>query len=82
MLPGLVVKSIFYRLYTSVITCTVLYVLTGELLMSVGSSIVIEAIKFLGYFIFEVFWHRAALQIGGGGYVGSKKIESLLARKR
>lgn len=51
-------KSILYRIYSSVITFIISYVLTGNLVASISIGVLDSLIKILSYYVFEGVWNR------------------------
>ncbi len=57
----LVMKTITYRCYSILISFFTLYALTGKLKLTVEFTIIIEFVKFIQYYVFELFWKRKYL---------------------
>lgn len=52
------IKAIVYRLYSSIITFLVAFILTGNLVASISIGIVDSIIKIFSYYFFDEIWAR------------------------
>lgn len=49
-------KSIIYRIITVILGFTTAYIITGDIAVAIGVTILTEVVQFANYFIFEIFW--------------------------
>jgi len=54
----LLIKSVCYRLYSIGIALVFFWFLFGEIVAATQYTIILELIKVLQYFCFELFWQR------------------------
>jgi adenylylsulfate kinase len=58
MKDNFILKTLFYRGWSTIITFIIAYTLTGELLISGGIAIIELILKSLSYYIFELIWGK------------------------
>ncbi len=61
MRANLLVKSMLYRVYSIGIAFLFFWFVFGEIEVATGYTIILEMIKVLQYYCFEVFWRRFTL---------------------
>ena len=52
------IKSIFYRIYSSLITFLISYLLTGKLALSVSIGFLDMGVKIFSYYFFDEIWYK------------------------
>jgi len=52
------IKSIVYRVYSSVFTFLVSYILTGNVILSLSIGIIDSLVKVFSYYAFDELWNR------------------------
>ncbi|MFH0860664.1 MAG: DUF2061 domain-containing protein [Candidatus Altiarchaeota archaeon] len=53
-------KAVGYRVYSILIMAIVSYVLTGSIIKMTAMTTIVEAVKAVQYYFFEIVWHRLA----------------------
>lgn len=57
-----ILKSILYRIYATLLTLIVSYIVTKNIGLSITISLIDNAFKVFSYILFEVFWNRVTLK--------------------
>ena len=58
MLTKLVIKSVLYRIYSIGIAFLFFWILIGEIRTATGYTLVLELIKVVQYYCFEMMWRE------------------------
>lgn len=53
-----IIKAVSYRAFGTLLTITVIYIFTGELLVSLGAGVVEVISKMFFYYLHEKIWDR------------------------
>jgi len=53
------IKSIVYRVYSSVFTFLISYILTGNVILSLSIGVIDSLVKVFSYYAFDELWNRA-----------------------
>lgn len=51
-------KAIWYRIYSIIIMAAVFYLITGSIIKMTALTALVETVKALQYYFFEIIWHR------------------------
>ena len=61
-----ILKAVTWRLFGTLGTCLVGWWVTGSLKMGLGISLVDSAVKILGFYLHERFWHGVTWGLAAG----------------